>query len=146
MRLDSRRPLEIRPVSFELGAPPSLFNADDVDGCASVEMGLTRVDVGVMGPRDPARSAVSGFGSGGGQRSAQSDSATIIVEVTWAPWGGTDRRKRGRNDRRTLEFAAAIKSTFEPVVMASLYPRSNIDISVIVLQQDGGPSLSPCAC
>ena len=109
-------------------------------------MGLTRVDVGVAGPRDPSRSAVSGFGSGGGRGPAQSDSATINVEVTWAPWSGTDRRKRGRNDRRTLEFAAAIKSTFEPVVMASLYPRSNIDISVIVLQQDGGPSLSPCAC
>lgn len=31
-----------------------------------------------------------------------------------------------------------IKSTFEPVIMTSLYPRSQIDIFVQVLQQDGG--------
>lgn len=37
-----------------------------------------------------------------------------------------------------LELAAAIKSTFEPVVQTHLYPRSQIDILVQVLQQDGG--------
>ena len=31
-----------------------------------------------------------------------------------------------------------IKATFEPVVQTSLYPRSQIDIFVHVLQQDGG--------
>jgi exosome complex component RRP41 len=40
--------------------------------------------------------------------------------------------------RRTLEFAASIRATFEPVVQVSLYPRSEIDIFVQVLQQDGG--------
>jgi exosome complex component RRP41 len=40
--------------------------------------------------------------------------------------------------RRILEMAAAIKSTFEPVIQTSLYPRSQIDIFVQVLQQDGG--------
>lgn len=40
--------------------------------------------------------------------------------------------------RRVLELAAAIKSTFEPVVQVHLYPRSEIDIFVQVLQQDGG--------
>lgn len=39
--------------------------------------------------------------------------------------------------RRTLEFAANIKSTFEPIVQTSLYPRSQIDINVQVLQSDG---------
>jgi len=37
-----------------------------------------------------------------------------------------------------LELAATIKATFEPVVQTSLYPRSQIDIFVHVLQQDGG--------
>lgn len=36
-----------------------------------------------------------------------------------------------------MEFAAAIKSTFEPVVQVHLYPRSQIDIFVQILQQDG---------
>jgi exosome complex component RRP41 len=41
-------------------------------------------------------------------------------------------------DRRTLEFAAAIRDTFDPVVQTHLYPRSEIDIYVQILQQDGG--------
>lgn len=40
--------------------------------------------------------------------------------------------------RRILELASTIKSTFEPVVQTSIYPRSQIDIFVQVLQQDGG--------
>ena len=41
--------------------------------------------------------------------------------------------------RRILGFAAATKSTFEPVIQTPhLYPRSLINIFVQVLQQDGG--------
>lgn len=40
--------------------------------------------------------------------------------------------------RRVLELASTIKSTFEPVVQTSLYPRSEIDVFVHILQQDGG--------
>lgn len=39
--------------------------------------------------------------------------------------------------RRTLEFATNIKATFEPVVQMNLYPRSQIDINVQILQSDG---------
>lgn len=35
-------------------------------------------------------------------------------------------------------MASTIKSTFEPVVQTNLYPRSQIDIFVQVLQQDSG--------
>jgi exosome complex component RRP41 len=40
--------------------------------------------------------------------------------------------------RRILELSSTIKSTFEPVIQTSIYPRSQIDIFVQVLQQDGG--------
>lgn len=40
--------------------------------------------------------------------------------------------------RRILEIASTVKSTFEPVIQTNLYPRSQIDIFVQVLQQDGG--------
>lgn len=40
--------------------------------------------------------------------------------------------------RRLLELASTVKSTFEPVVQAHLYPRSQIDIFIQVIQQDGG--------
>jgi len=41
-------------------------------------------------------------------------------------------------ERRTLELAAAIKATFEPVIQTHIYQRSQIDIFVQVLEQDGG--------
>jgi len=66
------------------------------------------------------------------------DRAVLNVEVGVLPFSTGDRRRRGRSDRRILELAASIKATFEPVVQTALYPRSQIDIFVSVLQQDGG--------
>jgi len=66
------------------------------------------------------------------------DRANINVEVSIAAFSTGDRRKRSRGDKRILEFAAAIKSTFEPAIQTSLYPRSQIDVFVQVIQQDGG--------
>lgn len=66
------------------------------------------------------------------------DRASVNVEVSVAPWGSMERRRRNRGDRRLVEFANSIKSTFEPVIHTHLYPRSQIDIFVQVHQQDGG--------
>lgn len=66
------------------------------------------------------------------------DRAVINVEVNIAAFSTGERRKRGRGDKRVLELAATIKSTFEPVIQTNLYPRSQIEIFVQVLQQDGG--------
>lgn len=40
--------------------------------------------------------------------------------------------------RRLQEVGAAIRQTFEPVIMTQLYPRSEIAINVSVLSADGG--------
>lgn len=60
------------------------------------------------------------------------------MEVAVAAFSTGERRKRSRGDKRILEFASTIKSTFEPVIQTNLYPRSQIDIYIQVLQQDGG--------
>lgn len=84
------------------------------------------------------------------------DRANINVDVNVAAFSAGERRKRSRGDkqvfflflnffrilnstyRRILEIASTLKSTFEPVVQTTLYPRSQIDVYVTVLQQDGG--------
>lgn len=66
------------------------------------------------------------------------DRANINVEVNVAAFSTGERRRRGRGDKRILEIGATIKSTFEPVVQTALYPRTQIDVYVTVLQQDGG--------
>lgn len=97
------------------------------DGSAVVTHGLTHVLVSVFGPREAKT-----------RSQTLHDRANINVEVNVVPFSTGERRKRSRGDKRILEFASTIKSTFEPVVQTNLYPRSQIDIIVQVLQQDGG--------
>ena len=46
--------------------------------------------------------------------------------------------------RRSTEFSNALKHTFEAAVLVELFPRSQIDIYVQVLQSDGGESSIIC--
>jgi exosome complex component RRP41 len=128
LRLDNRRPLEIRPIEFDIDTLPS----KQVDGAASVTQGLTKVQVTVCGPRDVRLSRkVSNQAA-----ASNSEKAVLNVYVTYAPFVSGDRTRR-KGDRRTVEFAAALKNTFEPVISMHLYQRSSIDIAVLILQQDG---------
>ncbi|KAI0293814.1 ribosomal protein S5 domain 2-type protein, partial [Russula brevipes] len=120
-RSDGRRQYELREMAFDCTAQAG------ADGSARVAHGLTDVLVSVFGPREARVRAQT-----------LHDRATIHVEATIAPFSASERRRRGRGDKRVLELAATIKATFEPVVQTSLYPRSQIDIFVHVLQQDGG--------
>lgn len=66
------------------------------------------------------------------------DRANINVELSVATFSASEWRKRSKSDKRIMEMVAAIKAAFEPVIQTSLYPRSQIDIFIQVLQQDGG--------
>jgi exosome complex component RRP41 len=68
------------------------------------------------------------------------DRAVINVDIGVGAWAGSERRKRGRGDKRIQEIAAAVKNTFEPVILTHLYPRSEINIYIQVLSMDGGDS------
>ncbi|TFK19359.1 exosome component 4 [Coprinopsis marcescibilis] len=125
-RSDGRRQHELRDLNIDLS------RHGEADGSALISHGLTQVLVSVHGPRE-AKMRSHTF----------HDRANINVEVTVASFSTGERRKRLRGDKRILEFAATIKATFEPVIRTSLYPRSQIDIYIQVLQQDGG-TLQTC--
>ncbi|KAI0059185.1 exosome component 4 [Artomyces pyxidatus] len=120
-RSDGRRQYELRDMTFDMSEQAG------ADGSAIIAHGLTQVLVSVFGPREAKM-----------RSQTLHDRAIINVEVSIAPFSTGDRRKRARGDKRILEFASMIKATFEPVVQTSLHPRSQIDIFVHVLQQDGG--------
>ncbi|KAG6810434.1 hypothetical protein H0H92_011876 [Tricholoma furcatifolium] len=120
-RSDGRRQYELRDMSMDLA------QQGQADGSAVITHGLTQVMVSVFGPREAKM-----------RSQTIHDRANINVEVNVAAFSTGDRRKRARGDKRILEIAATIKSTFEPVVQTNLYPRSQIDVFVQVLQQDGG--------
>lgn len=189
LRLDSRLPLELRSLSFEiLPSPPSTSSSSiggggggppaHADGYALASHGLTTVASSVFGPREAQRTghwsggagAGTGAGGGGGGGATaggaqKGDKAQVNVEVGIAAWaervgqgaateGGVRRAGKDRSacaplyhtlrqrlnpdpGRRTIEIAAAVKNTFEPVLLLHLYPRSSIDIYLQILENDG---------
>jgi ribonuclease PH len=121
LRLDGRRPREVRRVRARLG----LFGW--ADGSTLFEQGNTKVLAVVHGPREPAR-----------RSDGEHDEAVINVDFSVAPFAASERKKRRPGDRRNTEAATALRQALEAVVETKLYPRSAIDVSVLVLQSDGG--------
>lgn len=107
LRLDSRLPLELRSLDFQiLPSPPSPSTSSSyaathppakADGYALASHGLTTVSSSVFGPREPQRtgpwsSTGTGQGAGGGIGQAaggqqKGDRGGVNVEVGVAAWG-----------------------------------------------------------
>lgn len=121
-RIDGRRPNEVRRVACRLG----IF--EQADGSAFLEMGNTRVLAAVYGPHEVRSSA----------RTRQlHDRAAINCQYSMATFSTADRKTRPRGDYRSLEITANIKEIFETAILTQLYPHSQIDIYLEVLQSDG---------
>jgi exosome complex component RRP41 len=131
LRVDGRRPGEIRRVSASLGCVPA------ADGSALLELGGTRVLATVHGPRRATRHAPPAGGAGSGL-GADDDAATITVHFTQAPFASAERRVRRAGDRKLAEACGALRASYEAAVLTKLYPRSEITVSVHVLAADGG--------
>ncbi|CAM6103429.1 unnamed protein product [Calypogeia fissa] len=121
LRLDGRRPLELRQLNAEMGV------VDKADGSAMFEMGNTKAIAVVYGPREVKN------------RSQQlHDQALVRCEYSMAAFSTGERRKRPKGDRRATELSLVIRQTMEAAILTHLMPRSQIDIFVHVLQADGG--------
>jgi len=126
LRVDGRRPNEIRKIQFRL----NLFSR--ADGSAYYEQGNTKVLAAVYGPRQVSR-----------KKQAKHDRAIINCEYSMATFSTGERKKKFKRDRRSTEISLVIRQTFESVIMTHLFPRTQIDIFMQVLQADGG---TRCAC
>ena len=121
-RIDGRRPQDVRKVACRLG----IF--EQADGSSFFEMGNTRVLAAVYGPHEVRSSA----------RTKQlHDRAVINCQYSMATFSTADRKTRPRGDYRSLEITGNIKEIFETAILTQLYPHSQIDIYLEVLQSDG---------
>lgn len=125
LRLDGRRSGELRRLRCRVG----VFG--QADGSAYFEQGNTKVLAAVYGPHEIR----------GGNRPAES--ALVNCQYSTAVFSTSERKRRPRGDRKSMEMTIHLKQTFEAVIKTDLYPRSQIDIFVEVLQADGG---NLCAC
>jgi exosome complex component RRP41 len=121
LRADGRRPHELRRMACRLG----LFQR--ADGSGYWEQGNTKVLAAVYGPREATK-----------REHLLHDRASLICEYQVATFSGGERRIASKQDRRSTEVANFIKQTFESVLLLDMFPGSQIQLYITVLQADGG--------
>jgi len=121
LRLDGRREREVRVFNSSLNV------LSHADGSAYIEQGNTKVLAAVYGPSEPKN-----------RGRVQHDKLLVTCEFSVAPFSSTERRKRGKGDKRSLEISFTIKKAMESLILTTLHPRSEVFISLHVLQSDGG--------
>ncbi len=120
VRLDGRKPNELRPIKIEAGV------LKRADGSAYLEWGKNRVMAAVYGPRechprhlqDPAKALVQ----------CRYNMASFSV----------GERKRPGPDRRSIEISKVIGEAFSSVVFVEQFPRTTVDVFIEILQADAG--------
>lgn len=122
LRLDGRRPNELRRIRCKLGVFP------EPDGSAYIEQGLTKVLASVYGPHQVR----------GGRSKAQHDSAIINCQFSMAVFSTGERKRRPRGDRKSTEMSIHLRQALTAAIKVELYPWSQIDVYVEVLHADGG--------
>nr|XP_047908542.1 cytochrome c1, heme protein, mitochondrial-like [Anser cygnoides] len=79
----------------------------------------------------------------GPRSKALPDRALVNCQYSMATFSTGERKRRPHGDRKSSEMTLHLKQTFEAAILTELYPRSQIDIYVQILQADGG---NYCAC
>ena len=120
MRVDGRRPDELRPLKLEVGV------LDKADGSAYIEHGRNKILAAVYGPREAHPKHI-----------ALADRAVVRCRYHMAPFS-TEERKSPAPSRREQELSKVIREALEPAIMSEYFPRATIDIFIEVLQADAG--------
>lgn len=131
LRNDGRKAHEIRRMRVQLGPVASALSSktEAVGGSALVESGLTVVLATAKGPLACLR-----------RSDELPDRAVVDVSIKVAPFAsaGGDRRILNPNsDRKLLEMSHYIQKALEATILLQLYPKSRLEIKIVVLADDG---------
>lgn len=120
LRLDGRKPDQLRPTKIEVGI---LANAD---GSAYIQQGKNKILAAVYGPKEAHPKHL-----------ALSDRTRLRCRYHMAPFS-VQERKSPAPSRREIELSKVIREALEPSIFLEYYPRTSIDVFIEVLQADGG--------
>ncbi|MDO5825379.1 MAG: exosome complex exonuclease Rrp41 [Methanosphaera sp. rholeuAM130] len=120
LREDGRTYNTLRNMKLEVGV---LNNAD---GSAYIECGNNKIIVGIYGPRELYS-----------KKHSKPDAAVLRCKYNMAPFSVTERKRPGP-DRRSTEISKLISEAIMPSIFLEKYPRASIDISIEVLEAEGG--------
>ena len=120
IRLDGRKPDELRSIKLEVGVIPN------ADGSAYIEHGKNKILAGVYGPREvhPKHLALQ-------------DRTVLKCRYHMAPFS-VQERKSPAPSRREIELSKVIRESLQPSIFMEYYPRTMIDVFIEILQADGG--------
>jgi exosome complex component RRP41 len=119
-RPDGRAFDELRPLKIEAGV------LERADGSAYLEIGDNKVLAAVYGPRELHV-----------RRLLKPNMAILRCRYNMAPFSVEDRKRPGP-DRRSVEISKITSEALQPAVFLEKFPRSTIDVSIEVLQAEGG--------
>ncbi|OAF66506.1 hypothetical protein A3Q56_05768 [Intoshia linei] len=119
-RQDGRKADEFRQIDAKIGT------LSQPDGSATWSQGNCKLLVAVYGPRE-CRS----------NRGSYKDKASVKCEYRRPVSVFSEKKKRNRSDRMSNDNELYIKHLFESVLLTNLYPASQIEIIVEVMQSDG---------
>ncbi|MCW3992969.1 MAG: exosome complex exonuclease Rrp41 [Candidatus Bathyarchaeota archaeon] len=120
LRLDGRKPEELRSIKIEVGILPN------ADGSAYIQQGKNKILAGVYGPREMHPKHL-----------ARPDRTVLRCRYHMAPFS-VQERKSPAPSRRDIELSKVIRESLQPAIFLEYYPRTGIDIFVEILQADGG--------
>lgn len=120
LRLDGRKPEELRPITIEIGI------ISKAHGSAYVQQGKNKILAAVYGPREMHPKHL-----------ARPDRAVLRARYHMAPFSVEERRSPAPS-RRDTEISKVITEALETSVFVERYPRTGIDVFIEVLQADGG--------
>jgi exosome complex component RRP41 len=120
-RLDGRALDELRSIKIKASV---LHRAN---GSCYLEWGENKIIAAVYGPRECIpRHRIDPY------------SAVINCRYRMSPFSSKEEHGRSGPSRRSTELSKVIREVFENVVVGTKYPKTAIDISIEVLQADGG--------
>lgn len=148
LRLDGRRPTELRTISIEV-AP---IDVQSVDGSCLYSAGNTRVLATVTGPQELSskeRTAVSRDINT--YIALAEEHARLTVEFIIPPYASTSAEGRSSTasaairrhkklsviDRRSAEYSHLLTTLFTDIVRTSALPNTHIHLSFLLLHNDG---------
>ncbi|KAG8778069.1 hypothetical protein FRC12_025200 [Ceratobasidium sp. 428] len=114
----SRKNDEIRPIFLQLGL------ISQANGSAYIETEKTKVAVAVYGPREIKAGT------------SYNETGRLKVEVKFSPFACAQRRAPIR-DAESPSLASQIHQSILPAVRLELFPKSQIDVYVHILEVDG---------
>lgn len=130
-RIDGRNASQLRSINCKLGV------FEQADGSAYLEMGNTNVLAAVFGPHEVSR---HGKPKAGG---SLHDRAYVNCQYSQATFSTIERKRKLKSDLRSLEITNNMRQIFDNVILTTLFPNSQIDIFLEVLQSDGS-NMSAC--